>query len=80
MAASAIIEDIGKKPPVTAMSSIQGEDSLVLNLVIDDPDVSDGDQEKRAEGHARNTFAISALEDRHPRATPGPGQCRRGNR
>jgi hypothetical protein len=60
MAASAIIEDLGKKPPVTAMASIQGEDSLVLNLVIEDPEVST-ELRRRAEGHARNTFAVSAL-------------------
>ena len=39
MAASAIIEDLGKKPPVPAITSIPGEDSLVLSLVIEDPEV-----------------------------------------
>jgi hypothetical protein len=39
MAASAIIEDLGKKPPTTAPAMITGEDSVVLNLVIDDPEV-----------------------------------------
>jgi hypothetical protein len=60
MAASAIIEDLGKKPPTTAPAIITGEDSVVLNLVIDDPEVST-ELRRRAEGHARNTFAVSAL-------------------
>lgn len=60
MAASAIIEDLGKKPPVAVAASIVSEDSLVLNLVIDDPEVST-ELRRRAEGHARNTFAVSAL-------------------
>ena len=60
MAASAIIEDLGKRPPVTVMASIPGEDSLSLNLVIEDPEVIT-ELRRRAEGHARNTFAISAL-------------------
>src|ERR1035437_10855131 len=60
MAASAIIDDLGKKPPVTVMASIHGEDSLVLNLVIEDPEVST-ELQRRTEGHARNTFAASAL-------------------
>jgi hypothetical protein len=33
---------------------------VVLNLVIDDPEVST-ELRRRAEGHARNTFAVSAL-------------------
>jgi hypothetical protein len=60
MAASAIIEDLGKKPPTTALAMITGEDSVVLNLVIEDPEVST-ELRRRAEGHARNTFAVSAL-------------------
>jgi len=60
MAASAIIEDLGKKPPTTAPAIITGEDSVVLNLVIEDPEVST-ELRRRAEGHARNTFAVSAL-------------------
>jgi len=60
MAASAIIEDLVKKPPVTAMTSFAGEDSLVLNLMIEDPEVIT-ELRRRAEGPARNTFASSAL-------------------
>ena len=60
MAASAIIEDLGKKPPVMAMASLSEESPLILNLVIDDPEVV-AELKRRAEGHARNTFATSAL-------------------
>jgi uncharacterized coiled-coil protein SlyX len=60
MAASAIIEDLGKKPPTTALAMITGEDSLVLNLVIEDPEVVT-DLKKRDEGRPRNSFAVSAL-------------------
>jgi uncharacterized coiled-coil protein SlyX len=60
MAASAIIEDLGKKPPTTAPAMITGEDSVVLNLVIDDPEVVT-DLKKRDEGRPRNSFAVSAL-------------------
>jgi citrate lyase gamma subunit len=60
MASAALVNDLGKKPPMTATASIAGEDSLVLNLVIDDPDVIT-DLKKRDEGRLRNSFAISAL-------------------
>jgi hypothetical protein len=60
MASLATINDLGKKPPVAVAASIASEDSLVLNLVIDDPEVST-ELRRRAEGHARNTFAVSAL-------------------
>src|ERR1035441_1305900 len=52
--------DRGKKPPMAATASIAGEDSLVLNLVIDDPEVVT-DLKKRDEGRPRNSFAVSAL-------------------
>jgi hypothetical protein len=42
------------------MASAPGEDSLVLNLVIEDTEVIT-ELRRRAEGHARNTFASSAL-------------------
>jgi uncharacterized coiled-coil protein SlyX len=51
-------DELGKKPPTTAMAF--GEDSLVLNLVIDDPEVVT-DLKKRDEGRPRNSFAVSAL-------------------
>jgi hypothetical protein len=60
MASSAVIEDLGKKPPVTVITSFAGEDSLVLNLVIEDPEVIT-ELRRRAEGHVRSTFATSAL-------------------
>jgi hypothetical protein len=60
MASLATINDLGKKPPVAVAASIASEDSLVLNLVIEDPEVST-ELKRRAEGHARNTFAVSAL-------------------
>jgi hypothetical protein len=60
MASLATINDLGKKPPVAVAASIASEDSLVLNLVIEDPEVST-ELRRRAEGHARNTFAVSAL-------------------
>jgi len=60
MASLATINDLGKKPPVAVAASIASEDSLVLNLVIEDPEVS-AELRRRAEGHARNTFAVSAL-------------------
>jgi hypothetical protein len=52
--------DSGKKPPMAATASITGDDSLVLNLVIDDPAVVT-DLKKRDEGRPRNSFAVSAL-------------------
>ena len=60
MASATLINDLGKKPPMTATASIAGEDSLVLNLVIDDPEVIT-DLKKRDEGRPRNSFAGSAL-------------------
>jgi len=52
--------DSGKKSPMAATTSIAGEDALVLNLVIDDPEVVT-DLKKRDEGRPRNSFAVSAL-------------------
>jgi len=63
MAISAMIspgEDLGKKPPMTATASVAGEHSLVLDLVIEDPEVIT-ELKKREEGHSRNLFATSAL-------------------
>src|ERR1035441_594903 len=50
--------DRGKKPPMTSTGA--GDDSLLLNLVIDDPEVVT-DLKKRDEGRPRNSFAVSAL-------------------
>ena len=60
MASLATINDLGKKPPVAVAASIASEDSLVLNLMIEDPEVIT-ELRRRAEGPARNTFASSAL-------------------
>src|ERR1039458_1124641 len=60
MASPATINNLSKKPPVAATASIAGEDSLILNLVIDDPEVVT-DLKKREEGRPRNSFAASAL-------------------
>src|ERR1039458_2486257 len=60
MASPATINNLSKKPPVAATASIAGEDSLILNLVIDDPEVVT-DLKKREEGRPRNSFAVSAL-------------------
>jgi uncharacterized coiled-coil protein SlyX len=45
---------------MAATTSIAGEDALVLNLVIDDPEVVT-DLKSRDEGRPRNSFAVSAL-------------------
>jgi hypothetical protein len=50
--------DSGKKPPMTVTGA--GDDSLLLSLVIDDPEVVT-DLKKRDEGRPRNSFAVSAL-------------------
>src|ERR1019366_8816747 len=52
--------DRGKKPPTAATASIAGEDSLFLNLVIDDSEVV-VELKRRDEGRPRNSFAVSAL-------------------
>ena len=50
--------DRGKKPSMAVTSA--DDDSLLLNLVIDDPEVVT-DLKKRDEGRPRNSFAVSAL-------------------
>ena len=50
----------GKKPPMAPTVSIAAEDSLVLNLAIDDPEVV-VELKRRDEGRSRNSFAASAL-------------------
>jgi len=55
----------GKKPPMKAAASMPEPDSsrsdfMTLNLVIEDPEVV-VELARRADGHARNTFAASAL-------------------
>jgi len=63
MASSAMIstgDDLGRKPAMTANGSIPAQDTLVLNLIIEDPEVV-AELKRREEGHPRNLFAASAL-------------------
>jgi hypothetical protein len=63
MASSAMIspnDDLGKKPAMTTNGSIAAQDALVLNLIIEDPEVV-AELKRREEGHPRNLFAASAL-------------------
>jgi hypothetical protein len=52
--------DSGKKPPMAATAPTASEDSLVLNLVVDDREVI-VELKRRDEGRPRNSFALSAL-------------------
>src|ERR1035441_8773876 len=52
--------DSGKKPSMAATGSITSDDSLILNLVIDDPEVV-ANLKTRDEGRPRNSFAVSGI-------------------